>query len=583
MAVVLGGSACPSALAATSYDRLATVTPQAGGFASGASAQSNGDSITGAVPLGDIALGGGASLDGVTLSFVGNEVRISAGARLACPAGGDVEGRLTGRLAYTATNTWSVAADMAAGARGCSLVSGLPVDPGSGVHVTLRSDRGRLTLVLDASASITTSLIPTQSAFSLDAHLEAGRDGFSASLRGAAPGATFSGAVADDGTYSLAFSLALAFGTTQVQASGSVKRATPGGSVTTEVHGELAGDVQLARGLHLLAASLHWDGTTLGVAGTLRVVCQEGTLEVGVSGSVSSTRRAALRVDGRASGCTLGNGLVVLDGAIVQGALSWADGATSIDLAVGGIDLDTGTFRLSRNENLRVRLTDLAVQLTNTCESCGGETIRVTLHARPLVSLEGAYLGGSPLDLGLTVDLRFDLGWPDGTPKAAVVSVRDTTTNGSASGFAFTLEAYFRRWLEGVFLPQTAMENEVTRSCADAACVTGVSAASSKAASTSKRGATRIRALRVRVTGGRARVTLQATRQASISLDIQRRHCVAGLCRWRLVSYRLVRTDARGRAQITLPTRLARARYRVLVRVGARGNTKASTRTFDVR
>lgn len=568
-----------SAQAADSaYDRLASVAPERG--AEGISAT---DALTGSrVSLGDVDLGGGAALQGVRLTFTGSRVHISAGVRLRCPTGGSMDGRLSGYLAYTATNTWSVEGALEAGSGGCGLAPKLALQEGAGVRLVLRSDRGTLAMEVGGTVDVVTGLVPTQSRFAVAVRLAAGGGGFRASVAGSAPGASFSGTVAGDGTFAIAFNVDLDLAGTKVAADGYVRRTAVGGAVDSRLHARVAGDVQLVPGARLRSASVDWDGGALSVSGMLRLDCQEGSLDLGVAGAFSTAHRFSLQVGARGSACTLGNRMVVLDGQIVQGTIRYGDGRVGIDLRVGGLSADLGTLRLGRTDFLGVRLVDVGVWLSNTCDGCAADRLRVAIVARPLLRLDSATLL-DVFDLGLTLDVSFDLGWPGLLPTRIAVALRNVTANGGDTQWSLLLETHVRRWLQSAFFQGVAAAGDIREVCARTECPDTVGSAPVGAGVSAVKGRTRFLAFSVRLASGRPVVKMRLNRRVPVGVDLQRRRCVARQCTWRLVRYRLVRPSARGARVVRLAPRLSPGRYRIVARIGAGGAGARAVRTLVVK
>ncbi len=355
------------------------------------------------VPLGD-----GATLTRADLDWTQDALHLGGAIQFDCAAGGTIIASIDGEIPDIPTSgDWSLRGAAAAGPQGCGATKELAFGPGSGGALTLSSKAGALSVDVDATARMQTSLVPTKNVFDVTLRAHTGPDGFRASVDASTPGASFGGAVADDGTFSLAFRLDdLSIGGVSLGAHGSIARTTPEGSLTYELGGGLARPVSLGSGLTLTEGSLSFANGTIAFRGGLRMACTGGTIDAGAAGSMTDSANWSLELTGKASSCRIGSS-ATFNGGALRATISAKQGVVHYDASIATASIDLSTARVNFMTTMHTSLTDISARITNTCASCGTDGLELSFAATGNAS--GTLLLFLPYDLSATVAGRVQL------------------------------------------------------------------------------------------------------------------------------------------------------------------------------
>ncbi|UUY04573.1 hypothetical protein LRS13_03285 [Svornostia abyssi] len=518
-----------------------------------------------------LPLGSDASLAAPSLAWQIGGIKLGAGLRLPCPAGGSVTASVSVVLPHgRGFGDWRAAVGATAGANGCGVVDGLAFGAGSSLTAAVWSRGGRLGVDLNADATLQTRLVPTKNAFRVKLALSASGGAFSASVSGSTPGASFRGSIASDTTFEIAFDITdLEIYKTKIDASGRIARTRRGGPVETKLDAAVETRIELAPNLWILGASLGFDGRRLTIGGLVRLGCSKGYVDLAASGDIVDARNFTLDVQALASNCTIGR-FAVLDGSALKGTIVNADNRIGIDLEAGVASLTLP--KLDDNiGGLAVTFKNTRVNITNRClDGCTANKLRLTINARlGLTWTHRVGPGGSSLIEG-DLRLRLDLFGPTST--FVSLAVTNILADGVPTSLSIELEGYIRRAIGSgfVFVPRRPGDpaDEATQIAAG-----DVGAATTLA---------RVRSVSVRLRARRPAVRVQLSERDAVTVEIERRTCRQG-CAWRLVMQRVVQADRRGTADLTTSTRLGAGDYRVVARAGASGLGRPVTRRFRVR
>lgn len=518
-----------------------------------------------------LPLGSDASLAAPSLSWQIGGIKLGAGLRLPCPAGGSVTASVSVVLPHgRGLRDWRAGVGATAGANGCGVVDGLAFGAGSTLTAAVWSRGGRLGVDLNADATLQTRLVPTKNAFRVKLALSASGGAFSASVSGSAPGASFRGSIASDSTFEIAFDIAdLEIYKTKIDASGRIARTRRGGPVETKLDAAVETRIQLAPNLWILGASLGLDGRRLKLGGIVRLGCSKGYVDLAASGDILDARNFALDVQALASNCTIGR-FAVLDGSALKGTIANVDNRIGIDLEAG-----VASITLPKLEDdiggLAVALKNTRVGITNRCsDGCTPSKLRVTVYSRLALNWSnGRGLSGTSLIEG-DLRLRLDLFGPTSTfVSLALINV---LADGVPTSLSLELEGYIRRALGSgfTFTPRRPGDPPEEASLIAAG---DIGAATTLA---------RVRSVSVRLRGRRPAVRVRLSERDAVTVEIERRTCQRG-CEWRLVMQRVVQADRRGTADLTASTPLRSGSYRVVARAGASGLGRPVARRFRVR
>lgn len=385
--------------------------------------------------LNDVPLGDHAMLTRAELDWQPGGLRLGATVRFDCAAGGTMSASLDGEVPAVPTGSdWSLRGGATAGPDGCGATKELAFGPGSGGALTLSAKGGTLAVDVDAAARLQTSLVPTKSVFDVSLHAHAGSDGFRASLDASTSGASFSGSVADDGTFALAFRLDdLEIGGVSLGAHGSIARTTANGPLSYDLGGGLSRPVALGNGLTLTEGSLSFTDGTIAFRGGLRMQCTGGTIDAGAAGSMTDSDNWSLSLSGRVSSCRIGSA-ATFNGGALRATVAATRGVVTYDASMSTDSIDLSSARLNFMTTMHTSLTAIAARITNTCASCGTSGLELSFTATG--NADGTLLFVLPYDLSATVAGRvqmngtkataFDVGVTKASLRLASISLGGT-------------------------------------------------------------------------------------------------------------------------------------------------------------
>lgn len=427
LAVVLAVLAPATASAApSSYERLANVTHTS-------LAGSGGIGIR----LGTIQIVRGVALTGVQLRLDGTRIRAAANLRLACAAGGSITGGGAGDLNFTSARNWSVTLRGSTGPAGCKLAREFAIGPNADVAITLRAQNGTLYLLLDAKATLNTTVLPGISSIAADAHIAIGGGAYDISVEGGIPGLTVKGAIASNGTFELALKLeGFQLGGAKIGANVRLARASGSGALQVSIAASLDTNLQILPGLNLLSVKLGLDNRAITVAGSVRVSCQTGYVDATVAGRIQDLRNFSLDVKGVTSpaACGFGN-FVRLQGDTVSGLLAVADGALRFDAQVAVDRINLGWLPLTRNDAIGVTVDDVQARLGNACDGCLGNQLRLDLAGKGTIAVKLGFLPRA-ITVGAGVRGSFAIRFPDFALTRLQISLTSLSLGTIPKGYA---------------------------------------------------------------------------------------------------------------------------------------------------
>lgn len=518
-----------------------------------------------------LPLGSDASLAAPSLAWQIGGIKLGGGLRLPCLAGGSVTASVSLVLPHgRGFRDWRAQVGATAGANGCGIVDGLALGAGSSLTAAVWSKGGRLGVDLNADLTLQTRLVPTKNTFRVKLALSASGGGFSGSVSGEAPGASFRGSIASDTTFEIAFDITdLEIYKTKIDASGRIARTRRGGPVETKLDAGVEGKIQLAPNLWILGASLGFDGRRLKIGGLVRLGCSKGYVDLGASGDLIDSRNFSLDVQAIASNCTIGR-FARLDGSALKGTIVNEDNRIGIDISAGVASLEFPKYGDWIGQ-LDAKMTNTRVNITNRCsDGCAPNKLRLTVDSRLALGwTQVLQPNGFSLIEG---DLRVRVDLFGATSTFVSLKLVNVLIDGVASTLSIELEGYIRRALGSgfTFTPRRPGDpaDEATQIAAG-----DVGAATTLA---------RVRSVSVRLRGQRPAVRVRLTERDAVTVEIERRTCQRG-CEWRLVMQRVLQADRRGTAELNTATRLSAGSYRVVARAGASGLGRPVARRFRVR
>lgn len=391
-AVPASASAAPS-----SYDRLANITPASVG--------------SGGLRLGNIQLVRGVTITGVRLNLNGSRVRAAANLKLGCAAGGDITVGGAGDINFFSSRNWAVTLKASTGARGCQLAREFVIGPNADVQATLRAQDGVLYIVLDAKASLKTTIIPGISQIDADAHIGIGGGAYDIDVTGGIPGLSVHGAIASNGTYALGLDLeGLQLGGAKIGAHVSLKRTSTSGTPQVAIAASLGTNLQILPGLHLLSVKLGLDNSSITIEGTIRVACERGFVDATAVGRIQDLRNFSLNVKGVTSpaACGFGN-FIRLRGDALAGTIAVQNGALILDADVAVENVNLGWLPLTRNDAIGVSVENVQAHIGNVTAGGPGNQLVLDLAGKGVIGVKLGFLPrtitvGAGVKIGFAID-----------------------------------------------------------------------------------------------------------------------------------------------------------------------------------
>lgn len=392
-AVPASASAAPS-----SYDRLANITPASVG--------------SGGLSLGNIQLVRGVTITGVRLNLNGSRIRAAANLKLGCAAGGDITVGGAGDITFLSSRNWAVTLKASTGARGCQLAREFVIGPNADVQATLRAQNGVLSIVLDAKASLKTTIIPGISQIDADAHIGIGGGAYDIDVTGGIPGLSVQGAIASNGTYALGLDLeGLQLGGAKIGAHVSLKRTSTSGTPQVAIAASLGTNLQILPGLNLLSVKLGLDNSSITIEGTIRLACERGFVDATAVGRIQDLRNFSLNVKGVTSpaACGFGN-FIRLRGDALAGTIAVQDGALLLDADVAVQTINLGWLPLTRNDAIGVSVENAMAHISNGAANGGpGNQLALDLSGKGIVAVKLGFLPrtitvGAGVKVGFAID-----------------------------------------------------------------------------------------------------------------------------------------------------------------------------------
>lgn len=515
----------------------------------------------------------GTAIIGPTLRFTGRGVQLGGGLRVPCPRGGTMTAGLDVTVPYDLNfrRDWSASVSARTGPSGCAITNELAFASDTAVAVTIGQKQGRLGIDLNVQATIRTTLVPTKTFFRVVFRLSARAGQFSSYVEAGTDGASFSGAVQSDGTFDFRFDIDdLQIADAKIVVKGNITRGDPRGKVDIDFRTDVSGTIPLDENFAIRGVSLGIVGNDLRFGAVIRMKCSRGWYELGASGELLSKGNFRLDVTGLAGDCRVGN-LLRFDGQTWTGTMSWTDGVFDVDLRIAIANMNLPPIHDKKFGTMDMRLYGTTAVVTNRCsDGCGQEKLRIDLDGRTTIGIQFAF-SGQPIVLDARLRLKLDL---DGIIATRVyLGLTDIFINGVKSTLTVEFEGDLIRAIGNGFVtkpaptaPPTEQDDPV-----GAADIGGPVRLA------------RVQAMRVSVRGARPRVRVVLSRRSAVTIEVERRRCARGACRWRLVTFRVVRADAKRTASFTAPRRLRAGTYRAVARPGAAGSGRAVVRRFSVR
>lgn len=391
-AVPASASAAPS-----SYDRLANITPASVG--------------SGGLSLGNIQLVRGVTITGVRLNLNGTRIRAAANLKLGCAAGGDITVGGAGDINFFSSRNWAVTLKASTGAKGCQLAREFVIGPNTDVQATLRAQNGVLYLVLDAKASLKTTIIPGISEIDADAHIGIGGGAYDIDVTGGIPGLSVQGAIASNGTYALGLELeGLQLGGAKVGAHVSLKRTSTSRAPQVAIGASLGTNLQVLPGLNLLSVKLGLDNSSITIEGTIRVACERGFVDATAVGKIQDLRNFSLNVKGITSpaACGFGN-FIRLRGDALAGTIAVQNGALVLDANVAVETVNLGWLQLTRNDAIGVSVENAVAHIGNVTAGGPGNQLVLDLAGKGVIAVKLGFLPrtitvGAGVKVGFAID-----------------------------------------------------------------------------------------------------------------------------------------------------------------------------------
>ncbi len=532
--------------------------------------------VTGAItaetaPSGSIRLDrNGTALLRPVLRWTGAGIKLGGGLFVPCPSGGSMTATVDLTIPWDLRfRDWSAGVAATTGANGCGVTDELTFAAGTAVRATVGAKAGRLGVDVDVTADVRTTLVPTKTFFKVVFKLSARAGDFSSFVSAATDGAAFSGAVNSDGTFDFRFDITdLQIADAKIVVQGHITRSDPRGKVDIDVATDVSGNIQLGANFAIRGLSLGIVGNDIRFGAVLRMRCSTGYYDLAADGELLSKGNFRLDVEGLAGDCRVGK-LLRFDGQAWKGTLAWTDGALDVDIRVAIASMDLPPVRDKQFGSMDMDLYGTTAVITNRCAGCTQEQLRVELDGRTRIAIQLGF-GAAPVVLDGRLRLTLDL---DGiVGQRFYLGLTDISMNGLPS--TLTVELYgelVRAIGRGWVIKPAPTAPPLPESDGDLA---GASVGGRTTPGS-------VRSMRVAVRGRRARVDVTLTRRSPVTVEIERRACPS--CRWKIVTFKVVRPDAKRVARYRPARRLAAGSYRAVARVGAAGSGRPVVRAFRVR
>lgn len=400
--VAFAGVPATASAATSSYDRLANVTHTSlAGSGAG-------------IRLGDIQIVRGVTITGVQLKLNGTRVRAAANIKLACAAGGNITGGGAGDINFLSARNWSVTLKATTGPNGCQLAREFVIGPNADVAFTLRAQNGVLYVLLDAEATLKTTIIPGISSIAADAHIGIGGGAYDISVEGGIPGLTVKGAIASNGTYDLQLHLAgFQLGGAKIGVDVVLARTSSRGAPQVSIGASVGTNLQILPGLNLLSVKLGLDNQAIMVEGTIRLACERGYVDATAIGRIQDLQNFSLDVlaTGAPQACAFGQ-FIRLRGDSIAGKLAVQGGRLVVDATANVERVDLGWLNLTSSDRIGLAVDDATARIGNVSASGPGNQLLLDIGGRVTASVK---LGFLPWTFGVRAGVKagFGIKFPD--------------------------------------------------------------------------------------------------------------------------------------------------------------------------
>ena len=514
----------------------------------------------------------GTRIVGPTLRFTARGMQLGGGLQVPCPRGGGMVAGLDVTVPYDLNfeRDWSATVSAKTAGGGCAITNELALGADTAVAVTIGQKQGRLGIDLSTQATIRTTLVPTKTFFKVVFRLSARAGQFSSYVEAGTDGAAFSGAVKSDGTFDFRFNINdLQIADAKIVVNGNITRADPRGKVDIDFQSDISGNIQLDKNFAIRGVSLGIVGNEFRFGAVIRMKCTKGWYELGASGELTGKGNFRLDITALAGDCRVGH-LLRFDGQTWTGTMSWTDGVFDVDIRIAIASMNLDPIRDPKMGTLKMDLYGTTAVITNRCDGCGQEKLRIELDGRAKIGLTFPF-SSQPvvLDSRLRVLLDFD----GLIATAFYVGLTDVYMNGVKSSLEVVLEGQLIRAIGNGFSTKPAPTAPPTEADepVGAADIGGPLRLA------------RVQTMRVSTRTSRPRVQVVLSRRSPVTIELERRRCARGTCAWRIVAFRVVRADAKRTARFTSPLRLGAGTYRAVARPGAAGSGRPVVRRFSIR
>ncbi len=199
------------------------------------------------------------------------------------------------------------------------------------------------------------------------------------SVKGSAGYASIDGRIYWTGGYSLGVTLnGLPWNGGTINVTGAVSgKSIFAPSKGFALKGTIAGSVQVAPKLQLIAGTVEWGAGGFTVGGTARLECTTGYLDATATGSFTDIKNFKVHATGLASDCTFGQ-VASFDEKTFDADVTSVDGVIKFDAGFSGARIDLFSKFITKDAEVSTYLDNVSGRINNTCSTCVDGTLRLS-------------------------------------------------------------------------------------------------------------------------------------------------------------------------------------------------------------